>query len=320
MEDIVKKQLGLGRSSMRNAKWADPTKPRCLVTGHKGYIGGHLYQYLKTNGYDTIGIDIKDGHDINVDLNGGVTGDAFHPLYFNFKPEIIFHLACRPRVGYSVKHPVETTENNILATTNVLNFANKVGAKRVIFSSSSSVVGEGSGPISPYALQKLYSEMECKLYTQLYGVDTVSLRYFNVYSEDQPHDGAYTTFVANWMHHIRSNQTPFLNGDGSIRRDMVHVNDVISANLFFANYDKPLKGEQYDIGTGCNISMKETIELVKTHFPELEYETRPPRGGDVSSTKANPSRAKKLGWQPSVSIEEGLAKCFQKLQIQMEKK
>ena len=146
---------------MRNPKWTDPKKPKCLVTGHKGYIGSRLYYYLKMKGYDTLGIDLKDGHDINTCLNGGTDGKSFHPHWFNFKPDIIFHMACKPRVGYSVQHPVETTNNNILATTNVLNFAKKVGSKRVIFSSSSSAKGDGSGPKSPYALQKLITEMEC---------------------------------------------------------------------------------------------------------------------------------------------------------------
>ncbi len=105
---------------------------RCLVTGHKGYIGSHLYKALKDSGHEVLGIDLQEGRDINKDLHQGVNGKSFHPHYFNFKPEYIFHMACIPRVLYSVENPLETTENNILSTTNVLNFARAVGAKRVI--------------------------------------------------------------------------------------------------------------------------------------------------------------------------------------------
>ena len=100
------------------------------------------------------------------------------------------------------------------------------------FSSSSSVVGNGDGPTSPYGLQKLISEMECKLYAELYGVDTVSLRYFNVYSEDQKADGPYATAIANWMQFIRDGKTPFITGTGEQRRDMLHVSDAVRANIF----------------------------------------------------------------------------------------
>ena len=196
---------------------------RCLVTGHKGYIGSKLYKELINQGHEVLGIDLQDGHDINRDLHHGLDKKSFHPEYYNFKPEYIFHMAYIPRVAYSVENPVETTENNILCTTNVLNFAKSVGAKRVIFSSSSSVVGDGEGPVSPYALQKLYDEMQCRLWSKIYGLDTVCLRYFNVYSEDQQAKTAYATAIANWMHHIRVDKIPFLNGNGENRRDMLHV-------------------------------------------------------------------------------------------------
>lgn len=286
---------------------------RCLVTGHMGYIGSRLVRALENQGHEVVGIDIKEGHDINKDLHHGVDKKSFHPFYYNFKPEYIFHMACIPRVFYSIENPVETTENNILCTTNVLNFAKAVGAKRVIFSSSSSVVGDGSGPISPYALQKLYSEMECRLWSKIYGIDTVSLRYFNVYSEDQKADSTYATAIANWMHYIREDMTPFLNGNGTQRRDMVHVDDVVSANLFAMEHGDLFRGAQFDVGTGTNISLNEVINIVHKHFPNVEFEKRPARVGDVLLTKANTSPLKEIGWQAKTSIEVGLNSCFKKL-------
>ena len=286
---------------------------RCLVTGHKGYIGSRVLKKLKELGHEVMGIDIIEGHDINSDLFHGLDKKSFHPHYYNFKPECIFHLACIPRVLYSVENPVETTKNNILATTNVLNFAKAVGTKRVIFSSSSSVVGDGSGPVSPYALQKLYSEMECRLWSKIYGVDTVCLRYFNVYSEDQQADSAYATAIANWMHYIRGEREPFLNGDGHQRRDMVHVTDVVSANLFAMQYEGVFRGDVYDVGTGNNTSLNEIIAIIHRHFPHVTFEGRPYRQGDVLLTKANTAPLKKLGWEAQISISDGIEKCFKDL-------
>lgn len=286
---------------------------RCLVTGYKGYIGNKLYNKLKQLGHDVIGIDLQDGHDINSDLNHGLDKKSFHPKYYNFKPEYIFHLAYIPRVAYSVENPVETTKNNILCTTNVLNFAKSVAAKRVIFSSSSSVVGDGDGPVSPYALQKFYDEMQCRLWSKIYGLDTVSLRYFNVYSEDQEAKTAYATAIANWMHHIKGDKKPFLNGDGENRRDMLHVNDAVSANVFAMNYDGLFAGKSFDVGTGDNISLNEVIKIIHSHFPEVEFEKRPPRKGDVLLTRAKTSDLKKLGWETTVDINSGINSCFKQL-------
>jgi len=288
---------------------------RCLVTGHKGYIGSRLFKRLKELGHEVIGIDLQDDHDINSDLFHGLDKKSFHPHYYNFKPEYIFHLACIPRVLYSVENPVETTKNNIIATTNVLNFAKAVGAKRVIYSSSSSVVGDGDGPVSPYALQKLYSEMECRLWAKIYGLDTVSLRYFNVYSEDQKAETAYATAISNWMAHIKEGRVPFLNGDGTQRRDMVHVDDVVSANIFAMDYEGVFRGSTYDVGTGNNISLNEVIEIVHKHFPHaVEFEQRPPRKGDVLLTRANTTPLKNLGWEASITIVDGINSCFKELQ------
>lgn len=286
---------------------------KCLVTGHRGYIGAKLFKRLKDLGHEVVGIDLLEGHDINSDLNHGLDKKSFHPKYYDFRPEYIFHLAYIPRVAYSVENPVETTKNNILCTTNVLNFAKSVAAKRVIFSSSSSVVGDGDGPVSPYALQKLYDEMQCRLWSKIYGLDTVSLRYFNVYSEDQQAKTAYATAIANWMHHIKENKTPFINGNGNNRRDMLHVDDAVSSNIFAMNYDGLFAGKSFDVGTGDNISLNEVIQIIHTHFPEVEFEKRPPRKGDVLLTRAKTSDLKKLGWETTVDINSGINSCFKKL-------
>ena len=288
---------------------------RCLVTGHKGYIGSKLSARLKELGHEVMGIDLNDdiSHDIIKELREGTDG-KFHPHYYNFQPEYIFHMACWPRVGYSVEKPVETTENNILAGTILLNFARKVGSvKRVIYSSSSSVMGNGAGPESPYALQKYTTEIETSMYSKLYGLDTVSLRYFNVYSHDQTVSGPYATAISNWMHAIRTRAAPYIEGDGEQRRDMVNVDDVVRANIFCMEQESNFNGAVYEVGTGTNISLNQIKELVDKHFPNIEFEYRAPRLGDVRETKAKIGPLKSMGWTAGIDIFEGIEDCFRRI-------
>jgi len=288
---------------------------RCLVTGHKGYIGSHLYRELENQGHEVMGVDIKASSRENIISRASGLRDtlAVTPRFVDFAPEYIFHLACIPRVAYSVEYPVQTMENNVLAGSVILDFARRVGTKRVIYSSSSSVVGNGSGPASPYGLQKLVTEMECKLYADLYGVDTVSLRYFNVYSEDQEADGPYATAVANWMKYIREGKQPFITGTGEQRRDMLHVRDAVAANIFCMNHDDNFNGNHYDVGTGNNISLNEMKEMVQEINSSIKFDYISERPGDVMLTKANVSSLKALGFQTEISIEEGLRDCFTNL-------
>ena len=288
---------------------------RCLVTGHKGYIGSKLMAKLEELGHEVMGIDLNEDipHDIIKDLREGTDG-KFHPHYFNFQPEYIFHMACWPRVGYSVEHPVETNENNILAGTIVLNFARKVGSvKRVIYSSSSSVMGNGHGPESPYALQKYTTEIETTLYSRLYGLDTVSLRYFNVYSHDQSVSGPYATAISNWMHALRNDIQPYISGNGEQRRDMINVEDVVSANIFCMQHQESFGGNVYEIGTGTNISLNQIKEIVNKHFPSVEFKYTAPRPGDIDETKADINPLSEKGWTASISIDTGIEDCFERV-------
>jgi nucleoside-diphosphate-sugar epimerase len=293
---------------------------RCLVTGHKGYIGSRLFNKLKDLGHKVIGIDLLDSNNKNdlIDVLAEDTDGRFHPYYYNFKPEYIFHLACWPRVGYSVENPVETARNNILAGTIILNFARKVGSvKRLIYSSSSSVVGNGNGPASPYALQKYATELETSMYPVLYGLDTVSLRYFNVYSPCQEASGPYATAVANWMKFIREGRDPFITGDGEQRRDMSNLEDVVDANIFCMNYENNMNGDVFDVGTGTNISLNEMKDIVLKYFPKINFNYKDDRPGDVMFTKANMDKFKKIGWSPSVNIEKGIHSCFNNLKKEL---
>ena len=276
---------------------------KCLVTGHCGYIGSKVFAKLKELGHEVRGIDLQEGMDVIHHL--GDLGD--------FKPEYIFHLAAIPRVPYSMEFPEEVLENNVLSTIRILEYARKCGAKRVIYSSSSSVRGNGDGPTSPYGASKLIPEILCKNYSDVFSVDTVSLRYFNVYSEDQTVDGPYATAIANWMHCVRRGARPYITGDGEQRRDMVHVSDVVSANIFCMQVSDTFNGRTVDVATGSNISLNEIEEIVKHHHPGVVFDRRPERAGDVRETKADTEPLRALGWTAKVSIRSGMTKCFKQI-------
>ena len=268
-----------------------------------------MIKKLNDRGISWVGVDAKDGC-ADDDLCEGV------PLRIRqFKPDIIFHLAAIPRVAYSVKNPLHVMKNNILSTSNILKYAKEENIP-VVYSSSSSVVGNGDGPASPYALSKYVGELEALLYNKLYNLKTVALRYFNVYSYDQEATSEYATVVCNWKKFVsREGLTPFITGTGDQRRDMTHVDDVVSANLFCAdNIDnEDLWGHWYDIGSGDSISLNELKDIVLKYFPKQKFEYIADRAGDVMYTEADLSKFKAHGWESKVPLKEGLDSIYKTL-------
>ena len=272
---------------------------KILVTGHKGYIGSRVFQKLKKLDYDVHGIDLKDGEDILHCLPDG-------------KFDYVFHLAACPRVGYSVEKPSYTMKQNVLVTSVLLEWAKDHGVKRVIFSSSSAVNGNGDGiPKSPYGLHKLMNEMECRLYSELYELDTVCLRYFNAYSEDQKYGGSYSTAICAWMEMLRLGKPLRIDGDGEQTRDLVHVEDIVSANIFCMQYQENFSGKWLNVGSGTSVSLNHIKEFISQNHSVI-WNNVPERIGDVKHTVADITELKKLGWDPKISIEEGLKRCFSK--------
>jgi|TARA_R110000824_G_scaffold81370_1_gene204548 UDP-glucose 4-epimerase len=265
-----------------------------LVTGYKGFIGSHLFERLPTD--QRIGIDLKDGEDLLDQLP-------------DIQVDVVFHLAAQPSVGYSVENPSYTLKHNVLGTSRVLEWAKNHGAKRVVFSSSSAIYGDGSGPNSPYGLHKSMSEMECKLYSELYGLDTVCLRYFNAYAEDQEYGGSYSTVISAWMELIKQSKPLRIDGDGEQTRDYIHVDDIVSANLFCANYEGKFAGSCFDVGTGEAISLNSVKEFVKERY-KVKWQQAPEREGDVRHTLASIKPLQDLGWEAKIKIADGLKKCF----------
>lgn len=284
---------------------------KCLVTGHKGYIGSHVFKKLEEMGHQVVGWDLKEPT-----LRGNFWGCDVR-LMTNFvewgkeqKFDYIFHLAAMPRVEFSVEKPTDTFSHNVYGTQAVLEFAHKTGVKRVIFSSSSAIYGDGKGPTSPYGLQKLQSEMLCKYYSDFYGLDTVSLRYFNVYSEDQPTDGAYSTVIAAWMERLRQQKNLLINGDGEHRRDFIHVDDIVNVNIKAMENKKDFEGMAIDIGTGKNYSLNMIKTYITCMHKDAKFVYGPERAGDAKVTLADTTHQDSLGWKAQVEFEEGLDRCF----------
>jgi UDP-glucose 4-epimerase len=291
---------------------------KCLVTGHRGYIGSRVYKELQSLGHEVVGIDLQDGEDILDCLKPNSDG-TFDPdsKWALFRPEYIFHLAAIPRVAYSVEKPVHVIENNVLSSLYILEFARFCGARRVIYSSSSSVVGNGLGPENPYGASKYMPESMCGVYTRLYGLDTVCLRYFNVYSPCQKAEGPYATAVANFMEFIRQDKNPFITGDGEQRRDMSHLVDVVSANIFCMNYEGKFDGVFVDVGTGTNISLNEVKLIAQELFPQVTFEYIADRAGDVLETCADTTKLENFGWEASRPVFSGIKECFESLKLEL---
>lgn len=272
-------------------------KKKILVTGHKGYIGSHLFQELVNRGNDYVhGIDLQEGDDI------------LHCLPED-KYDVVFHFAAFPRVEYSVLRPSYTMQQNVLVTSKLLDWSRTHGVEKFIFSSSSAIMGDGDGrPKSPYGLHKLISELECGLYQDLYGIDCVCLRYFNAYSEDQPYGGAYTTAISAWMEMIRRGEPLRLDGDGEQTRDFVHVKDIVQANILAMqnpNMDEPY----YNVGCGKSYSMN----YIKRYIDErlsVKWNYAPERSGDARMTLADNQSLIDCGWSPTINLDDGLKLCF----------
>ena len=269
---------------------------KALITGHKGYIGGQLFNTLSSRGDDVKGVDLKNGEDVLECLpNEGY--------------DYVFHLSALPRVGYSVEYPSYTLKQNVLVTSKLLEWSKDHGVKRFVFSSSSAAVGDGDGPTSPYGLHKLMSEMECKLYSDLYGLDTVCLRYFNVFSKDQQYGGAYSTVICAWAEMVKQKEPLRIDGDGEQTRDYIHVKDVVAANVHCMNHKENFNGKCFDVGTGVSISVNDIKKIVEKYH-KVVWDSAPPRRGDAKHTRANIGDLKNKGWCAKIDSLAAIEECF----------
>ena len=251
---------------------------KAIVTGGAGFIGSNLVDKLIDMGVQVTIIDnFSTGKVENINPAAYVwkqdlaTVDINDLTEFMKGVDVIFHLAALARVQPSIEQPIPYHNANVTATHNLLAAAKEAEVKKVVFSSSSSVYGNAKvptseehslNPMSPYALHKLIGEQYMKLYSDLYNIDTVCLRYFNVYGDRMSLDGAYRLAIPIFASQIKEGKPCTITNDGKQRRDFTHVDDVVSANILTAISEKKFNGEIYNIGNGDNVSINELVDMM----------------------------------------------------------
>ena len=298
------------------------TTRQWLVTGGAGFIGSHLVQELIRRGHtvrvaDDFSSGLRENVPAGVEL---VEGDMADPALARKAVagcSIVLHQAARPSVPRSVQDPVGSNRANVTATVELLAAARDAGVERLVFAGSSSVYGNAAAlpkredmpaePLSPYALQKLVSEEYCRLFTRLYGFQTVTTRYFNVFGPRQQPGSPYSGVISLFIEALVLGRPPLVLGDGHQTRDFTYVGDVVSGVLAAAEAPN-VAGEVINVAAGGRISL---LDLIGTLNRILGSRIDPTFGalreGDVRDSQADISKATRLlGFAPSVSLEEGL--------------
>lgn len=300
-----------------------------LVTGGAGFIGSHLVDaLLEADCRVTVIDNLSTGRLENLASAGdrvtfirGDIRDERLVLDAAKGCEVIFHQAAVVSVPLTVEDPIGSAEVNDLGTLKVLEAARRVGSRRVVLASSSAVYGDDPAlpkneklpvkPLSPYAVQKLTGEYNARLYNDLYDLETVSLRYFNVYGPRQDPSSPYSGVISIFMEKASRGQAPVIYGDGSQFRDFVFVRDVVAANLRSADVSG-VGGRFFNVGTGRQVSINRVWEMVQ-HLSGLSSrpEYGPPRIGDIRESVADIGLATScLGFDPAWDFKEGLEKTF----------
>ena len=297
---------------------------KVLVTGGAGFIGSNLVDKLINKGVEVIILDdLSTGKKenlhpkakwFNVSLQNLDSG-----LYFQ-GVDIVFHLAALARVQPSIKDPISFNTVNVGGTLKVLHYAYEAGGKRVIYSASSSCYGDTeifptpetspTNPLSPYGLQKYIGEQYCKMFSEVYGLDTCSLRYFNVYGEKMNLEGAYKLVLGIFAKQLIEGKPLTITNDGNQRRDFTYVGDVVEANILAATYQSNLKGKSFNIGNGSNFSVNEVADMLGGEKVYGEKRLEP------FETLADNTKAKKiLGWEPKGDLPTWIKKYKKELGI-----
>ncbi|MDP3997124.1 MAG: NAD-dependent epimerase/dehydratase family protein [Candidatus Andersenbacteria bacterium] len=302
-----------------------------LVTGGAGFIGSHLVHRLVAEGNEVIALDnLTAGKIENIKavasrvtfVKGDIRQiDLLQKLMGGV--EVVLHTAALRSVPLSVDNPSAVNDVNIGGTLNILLAARDNGVRRVVMSSSSSVYGQieaekqvetlPTHPESPYALTKLAGEQYCRLFGELYGLDAICLRYFNVFGHWQDPNSKYSAVIPIFVSALLRGQMPTIHWDGQQSRDFTFVDNVVDANLCAAQAPIKSQGNAYNIANGGTTSINELLaqiqELLGTNIVPRYM---PKRAGDIGRTRADIERARReLNWEPKVSFNEGLARSLE---------
>jgi nucleoside-diphosphate-sugar epimerase len=297
-----------------------------LVTGGAGFIGSHLAEELVRRGDNVRVVDSlitgkrqNLSHLPQVEFMHGDLADLDVARGAVVGMDYVLHQAAIPSVPRSVQDPVTTNRANIDASLNVLVAARDAGVKRVVYAGSSSAYGNtptlpkvetmGTAPLSPYALQKLVAEQYCQMFTQLYGLETVTIRYFNVFGPRQDPSSPYSGVISLFISALCEAKRPTIYGDGEQTRDFTYVANVVDGVLR-ACHARGASGEVINVATGGRISLNQLFRTVRDQVgASLEPVYADVRAGDVRDSQADISKARHiLGYEPIVSFEEGLEK------------
>lgn len=292
-----------------------------LVTGGAGFIGSQIAKTLLKRGdkvrvLDNLITGKKDNVPQGTELVEASITDpsAIAPAFKNI--DGVFHCAALPRVQTSIEQPLETNEINITGTLNILLAARDAGVKRVVYSASSSVYGDPvslplkenmmPNPKSPYGLQKYVGEEYAKLASMFWNVETVNLRYFNVYGPRMAFEGAYTTVIAAFLRQRAEGKKLTITGDGTQTRDFTYIDDVVRANLLAMGSEKVGSGEVINIGAGNNRSVNDVAKYFNHPTEHIAPRVEP------HDTLAYIARAKELlGWEPEVEFDQGMKRTME---------
>lgn len=308
---------------------------KAVVTGGVGFIGSHLAEKLARRDYHVIILDdLSTGKPENVAellkkdnvefVQGSVTNLPLLQKLFRGM-EYVFHQAALTRVPRSIEDPLTTNEVNVKGTLSVLLAARENKVRKVIYASSSSVYGdtltlpqrEGMppNPLSPYALTKLAGEYYGNIFRQIYGLSTVSLRYFNVYGSRQDPHSQYATVIPAFIARISQNLPPIIFGDGKQSRDFTYIEDTVRANILAAENDAE---GVYNIGSGKNTTINQLAEaILKLMGKDLRPIYGKPRPGDLRHTLADAARARSFGYEPKWTLQEGLRETIRSFQYEL---
>lgn len=302
---------------------------RCIVTGAAGFIGSNLVRALLREGWDVVGVDnLSTGRPVNLEELQHVTGFTFVEADVRDKArmegvfagaDVVFHQAALGSVPRSVDDPWTTHDHNVNGTLNALLAARAQGVRRFVYAGSSSVYGDTpvlpkaetmpANPLSPYAVSKHVGELYCGVFARVYGLETVTLRYFNVFGPRQDPNSQYAAVIPRFISAVASGVAPTIFGDGEQTRDFTFIDNVVQANILAATTDNPdLPGRAMNIGCGGRYSINELLrqiqEAMATDVTPTHVESRP---GDVRDSQADIELARTLlGYEPKFELRDGL--------------
>lgn len=291
---------------------------KSVVTGGAGFIGSNLIDKLLDMGHEVVCIDNESSNSTDkFNWNPGASNhkvnicdfEAIFPLFKN--ADYVFHLAAESRIGPTMENPTRAVMTNSFGTANVLQSSRLNGVKRLMYSSTSSAYGNNpvpnvetqpDDPLNPYSVSKVSGEKLCKMYTSLFGLETVVFRYFNIYGNREPKKGQYAPVIGIFQRQLAEGEPLTVVGDGLQRRDFTNVSDVVEANVLAASakIDQDLLGTVFNIGTGRNHSI---LEIAKMMSENIKFISQRP--GEMRETLADNTKARTiLQWEPKTVLED----------------